>query len=64
MSENPKFCPEMNKTGRWFVAVMTGNGPDSHVGDFSAEAEARQWIMTKSKDWPHPVRMTSDLATF
>jgi hypothetical protein len=61
MSENPKFCPEMNKTGRWFVAVMTGNGPDSHVGVFSTEA--RQWIMTKSKDWPHPV-IKDDLATF
>jgi hypothetical protein len=42
---------------------MTGNGPDSHVGDFSTEAEARQWNMTKSKDWPHPV-IKDDLAAF
>jgi hypothetical protein len=49
-----QFRPEMNKTGRWFVAVETGNGPDSHIGDFATEEEARQWILTKSKDWPHP----------
>jgi hypothetical protein len=35
MTEYPKFYPEMNKTGRWFVAVKTGTGPDSHVGDFA-----------------------------
>jgi hypothetical protein len=42
----------MIKSGRWFVSVKTGNGPDSHVGDFETEAEAKNWILTKSKYWP------------
>jgi len=33
------------------VAVTTGYGPVSHVGDFETEAEAMEWIATKSKDW-------------
>ena len=48
----PQFRPEMVKGGRWFVAVKTGNGLDSHVGDFETEAEAKDWILTKSKYWP------------
>jgi hypothetical protein len=48
----PQFQPEMNKGGRWFVAVKTGNGPDSHIGDFETEADAKDWISTKSKYWP------------
>jgi hypothetical protein len=48
----PYFEPEMIKSGRWFVAVTTGNGPDSHIGDFETEAEAKSWILTKSKYWP------------
>jgi hypothetical protein len=54
MIEKPKFRAEKNKTGRWFVAITTGNGPDSHVGDFATEEEAQRWISTKSKDWPCP----------
>jgi hypothetical protein len=52
MSEQPKFRPQMGKSGRWFVAVTTGYGPDSHVGDYATEEEALDWISTKSKDWP------------
>ena len=48
----PHFEPQMIKSGRWFVAVETGVGPDSHIGDFATEAEARDWILTKSKYWP------------
>jgi hypothetical protein len=48
----PKFEPQMIKSGRWFVSVVTGNGPDSHVGDFETEAEAKHWILTKSEYWP------------
>jgi hypothetical protein len=48
----PHFEPEMIKTGRWFVSVKTGNGPNSHIGDFETEADAKNWILTKSKDWP------------
>jgi len=55
MTEKPAFHPEMSKSGRWFVAVITGCGPDSHVGDFETEKEAQRWISTKSKDWPHPM---------
>jgi hypothetical protein len=55
MTEDPTFHPKMNKTGRWFVAVTTGYGPESHIGDFPTEQEALRWISTKSKDWPHPV---------
>jgi hypothetical protein len=55
MTEKPKFRSEMTKNGRWFVAITTGYGPDSHVGDFATEADAQSWISTKSKDWPHPV---------
>ena len=46
------FAPEMSRGGRWFVAVKTGNGPDSHIGDFETEAEAQDWISIKSKYWP------------
>jgi hypothetical protein len=27
----------MNKSGSWFVAVTTGFGPESHIGDFPTE---------------------------
>ena len=47
----PHFQPE-TKNGRWFVAVKAGNGPDSHIGDFETEAEAKNWILTKSKNGP------------
>ena len=49
----PYFEPEMTKSGRWFVAVKTGNGPNSHIGDFDTEAEAKNWILAKSKYWPN-----------
>jgi hypothetical protein len=48
----PFFEPQMTKSGRWFVAVKTGVGPDSHIGDFATEAGAKDWILTKSKYWP------------
>ena len=48
----PQFETKMIKSGRWFVSVITGNGPDSHIGDFETEAEAEHWILTKSKYWP------------
>jgi hypothetical protein len=48
----PEFVPEMIKSGRWFVSVKTGNGPDSHIGDFETEADAKKWIATKSQYWP------------
>jgi len=41
----------MIKTGRWFVSVKTGNGPNSHIGDFETEADAKNWILTKSRYW-------------
>ena len=47
----PRFEPQMIKSGRWFVSVVTGKGPDSHIGDFETEAEAKDWILTKSKYW-------------
>jgi hypothetical protein len=49
---DPQFEPEMIKSGRWFVSVKTGNGPDSHIGDFATEAEAKEWISAKSRYWP------------
>jgi hypothetical protein len=52
MQQFPQFKPEMMKSGRWFVAVITGYGPNSHIGDFETEAEAKQWILTKAKYWP------------
>jgi hypothetical protein len=52
MNEKPTFRPQMSKSGRWFVAVTTGYGPDSHIGDYATEEEAQNWISTKSKDWP------------
>jgi hypothetical protein len=48
----PEFEPQSIQGGRWFISVKTGNGPDSHVGDFETEAEAREWISTKAKYWP------------
>jgi hypothetical protein len=47
----PAFKPQL-QSGRWFVAVETGNGPDSHIGDFESENDARAWIDSKSKYWP------------
>jgi hypothetical protein len=55
MSEKPKFHSMMIKDGRWTVAVRTGYGPVSHVGNFATEEEANRWIATESKNWPHPV---------
>jgi hypothetical protein len=48
----PIFMPKMYQGGRWFVAVVTGNGPDSHIGDFATEVEAENWISAKSQHWP------------
>jgi hypothetical protein len=49
MTETPTFHPKINKSGSWFVAVTTGFGPESHIGDFPTEEKAQQWILTKSK---------------
>ncbi|MCA6103851.1 hypothetical protein [Bradyrhizobium australafricanum] len=51
-TKTPHFQPEKTKDGRWFVAVKTGNGQDSHIGDFDTEADAERWIATKAKYWP------------
>ncbi|MGY4420913.1 hypothetical protein ACVWY2_003362 [Bradyrhizobium sp. JR6.1] len=50
--KTPHFQPEKTRNGRWFVAVKTGNGPDSHIGDFDTEADPERWIATKAKYWP------------
>ena len=55
MSEKPKFHSKMIKDGRWTVAVSTGNGPVSRVGNFATEEEANRWIATESKNWPNLV---------
>jgi hypothetical protein len=54
MSEIPKFHSKMIKGGRWAVAITTGHGPVSYVGNFTTEAEAQDWISTNAKDWPQP----------
>jgi hypothetical protein len=54
MSEKPKFHSKMIKDGRWTVAVNTGYGPVSHVGNFATEEEANRWIATGSKNWSQP----------
>jgi hypothetical protein len=46
----PEFHPKLNRSGTWFVAVVTGHGPESHIGYFPTEEEAQ--IATKSKYWP------------
>ena len=48
----PQFEPAMGTSGRWFVSVQTGQGPNSHIGDFETESEAERWIATKAKYWP------------
>jgi hypothetical protein len=48
----PQFDAKMTKSGRWFVSVITGHGPDSHIGDFETEEAAKNWILTKSEYWP------------
>jgi hypothetical protein len=50
--DEPKFEIKERESGRWFVAVITGNGPKSHVGDFATKGEAKEWISAKSKCWP------------
>jgi hypothetical protein len=50
MPDKSKFYPK-TKGGRWTVRIFTGRGPNSHVGDFATEEEAKHWISTKSKDW-------------
>jgi hypothetical protein len=52
MTEKPKFHSKMIKNGRWTVRVITGNGPESHIGNFATEGEADKWIAANSKDWP------------
>jgi hypothetical protein len=52
VTDKPTFLPKMNKNGSWFVSVTTGHGPDSHIGDFLTEKDARHWISTKSLYWP------------
>ena len=47
MSEKPKFHSKMIKDGRWTVAVSTGYGPVSHVGNFATEEEANRWIASE-----------------
>lgn len=34
------------------MAVKTGVGPVSHIGDFAKEVEAMNWISKKSEYWP------------
>jgi hypothetical protein len=51
MNEKPKFHTKMIKDGRWTVAVTTGYGPKSHVGDFATEEEAQRWITKDSAAW-------------
>ncbi|MET3840455.1 hypothetical protein ABIE49_002533 [Bradyrhizobium sp. OAE829] len=51
-SAKPEFQPKQRKTGTWTVVVVTGNGPDSHVGDFATKKEAADWIAANSEDWP------------
>lgn len=51
MPDKSKFYPKTTKDGRWTVRIFTERGPDSHVGDFATEEEARHWIATRSKDW-------------
>ena len=51
-TQGEKLSADTSADGRWTVRVITGYGPESHVGDFSTEAEADKWIATKSKDWP------------
>jgi hypothetical protein len=46
--------PKMIKDGRWTVAVSTGYGPVSHVGNFTTEEEANRLIVTDSKNGPEP----------
>jgi len=51
MPDKTKFYAKTTPGGRWTVRILTGCGPDSHVGDFETEEEAQRWISTKSKDW-------------
>jgi hypothetical protein len=55
----PQFEPEQNRVGRWFVAVKTGKGPDSHIGDFDTETDAKEWISTKARHWAGSKRALS-----
>ena len=60
MREKPKFHSKMIKDGRWTVAVSTGYGPVSHVGNFATEEEANRWIATDSKNWSQPAVCTEN----
>jgi hypothetical protein len=60
MSEKPKFHSKMIKDGRWTVAIRTGYGPVSHVGNFATEEEANRWIAIDSKNWPKPADNQSE----
>jgi hypothetical protein len=52
MNKTPQFEARTMRSGRWFVSVTTGYGPDSHIGDFTTEEAAKNWILTKSQYWP------------
>jgi hypothetical protein len=62
MSEIPKFHSKMIKDGRWTVAIATGHGPASYVGDFATEAEAQHWRPVR-KTGPSLRKSQSDLQT-
>ena len=47
-----RFEAKVMTSGRWFVSVTTGYGPDSHVGNFATDKDAKDWILTKSRYWP------------
>jgi hypothetical protein len=35
----------------WYVLVAHPKGPQSHLGGFKTEIEAKGWIATRSADW-------------
>ena len=48
----PQFEPAMGTSGRWFVSVQTGKGPNSHIGDFETESRQNAGLRPKRNTGP------------
>lgn len=42
---------ELRDGSGWYVRLTRPNMLPQHIGDFKAEAEAREWIGAKSAEW-------------
>jgi hypothetical protein len=59
----PEFQPKLNSSGTRFVAVATGHGPASHIGDFLTEEVNKPFIASAALACPAFRRCVRDSNT-